>query len=146
MASVLFGIAQQKGLLHIDDPVVQYLGPHWSKASIEQEKKITLRHLLTMTSGLTNQLEYEADPGTKWHYNTIAYQKVMRALAKVAGKSENDLCREWLTGPIGMTHSSWVERTWYAGLLGFVSSARDLARFGLLIQAQGKWNGTEIVG
>ena len=31
----------------------------------------------------------------------------MRVLAKVSGKSENDVTREWLTGPIGMTQTKW---------------------------------------
>ena len=145
VASILFGIAQQKGLIHLDDPVVQYLGPNWSKASAEQEKKITMRHLLTMTSGLNAKLEYEAEPGTKWFYNTIAYQKTMRVLARITGKPEDQVSREWLTGPIGMSHSRWVERTWYAGLLGFVSSARDLARLGLFVQAEGQWQGKTIL-
>jgi CubicO group peptidase (beta-lactamase class C family) len=145
VAAVLFGIAQHKGLIRIDDPVQKYLGAGWSKATPEQEKKITMRHLLTMTSGLTDGLAFEAEPGTKWRYNTMAYQKTMRALAKAAAKPENELTREWLTGPIGMSLSHWQERPQMPGLLGFVTSARQMARFGLLIQAGGVWDGKTIV-
>ena len=31
------------------------------------------------------------------------------------------------------------------GLLGLISTARDLARFGLLIQANGQWNGKAVI-
>lgn len=145
VAAVLFGIAQHKGLIRIDHPAAKYLGAGWSKCSPEQEKKITMRHLLTMTSGLTDGLAFEAEPGTKWRYNSMAYQKVMRALAKTAGKTENELTREWLTGPIGMSQSTWRERPQMPGLLGFVTSARELARFGLLIEAGGVWDGKIII-
>ncbi len=145
VTAVLFGIAQQKGLIHLDDPAAKYLGEGWTKTSAEQEKRILFRHLLSMTSGLTDGLAFEAEPGTKWRYNTIAYQKIMRALAKAAAKSENELTREWLTGPIGMMHSSWRERPELPGLLGFMTTARDLARFGLLIEANGVWDGKAIV-
>ena len=145
VTAVLFGIAQQKGLIHLDDAASKYLGVGWTKTSAEQERRILFRHLLSMTSGLTDGLAYETEPGTKWRYNTYAYQKIMRALAKAAGKSENDLTREWLTGPIGMTHSNWRERPELPGLLGFMTTARDLARFGLLIEANGVWGGKGIV-
>ena len=145
VAAQLFGIAQRKGLIKLDDPASKFLGAGWSKTSPEQEKQITMRHLLTMTSGLTDGLEYEAAPGSKWRYNSIAYQKVMRALAKASGKSENELTREWLTGPIGMAHSSWRERGNMPGLLGFMSTARDMARFGLLIEAGGVWKGKTVI-
>jgi len=55
ITSILVGIAQQKGLLKIDDPVSQYLGAGWSRATREQEQAITIRHLITMTSGLTDR-------------------------------------------------------------------------------------------
>src|SRR5262249_45727173 len=119
VAATLFGIAQHKGLIRIDEPAAKYLGAGWSKTTPAQEQKILMRHLLTMTSGLSDGLEFEAEAGTKWRYNSIAYQKTMRALAKVTGKSENDLTREWLTGPLGMSNSYWQERPWAKGLLGF---------------------------
>src|SRR5579871_3428954 len=145
VATTLFGVAQHKGLIRLDDPAQKYLGTGWSKTTPEQEKKILMRHLLTMTSGLTDGLAFEAEPGTKWRYNSYAYQKTMRALAKAAGKPENELTRQWLTGPIAMSHSNWRERTQLPGLLGFITCARDLARFGLMIQAQGEWDGRTIV-
>ena len=45
----------------------------WSKAAHEQEQKITLLHLLSMTSGLSTEMEYETTAGSKWLYNTPAY-------------------------------------------------------------------------
>ncbi|MBM3335813.1 serine hydrolase, partial [Candidatus Sumerlaeota bacterium] len=148
VSAILVGIAQHKGLLSIGDSVQKYLGPGWSKASREQEKAITIRHLLTMTSGLTNALAYEAPPGTRWLYNTTCYARTIEAVAAAAKKSPNELTREWLTGPLGMSDSRWVDRPGPVSRLnprGFATTARDLARFGLLILAGGKWNGETVI-
>ena len=45
------GIAQQEGLLNINNKVSQYLGTGWTSEPLEKENLITSRHLLTMTSG-----------------------------------------------------------------------------------------------
>jgi CubicO group peptidase (beta-lactamase class C family) len=78
------GIAQQKGLLSIDNPVSNYLGDGWTSCTKAQEEKITVRHLLMMSSGLDDNtsnpfcnepscLTYKAEPGTRWAYNTGVY-------------------------------------------------------------------------
>jgi CubicO group peptidase (beta-lactamase class C family) len=150
ISAMLAGIAQHKGLLRLEDPVQKHLGTGWSKATPEQEKAITVRHLLTMTSGLKDDLTFEAAAGTRWRYNSAAYAHTIRVIAAAAKKSPNDLTREWLTGRIGMNDSRWVERPGagpeaVANALGFATSARDLARFGLLILAEGQWNGAPII-
>ena len=151
VVSVLAGIAQEKGLLSVGDPVHKHLGPGWSKAPRDAEAKITLRHLIAMSSGLSDQLEYVAPPGTIWRYNTAAYSRTLLAVAAAAGKEANELTREWLTGPIGMGSSRWVERRRPDGgdvvnRFGFATTARDLARFGLLVLARGQWKGQSVIG
>lgn len=150
VVSVLVGIGRHKGLIKIEDPVHKHLGKGWSKGTPAQESGITLRHLLTMSSGLTVSLRYADEPGTKWFYNTPAYSMSLRALAAAAGKSNNELTSEWLTDRIGMSNSGWETRPWAgdhptANKVGFVTTARDLARFGLMIQAGGQWQGTPIL-
>lgn len=146
VVSVLTGIAQHEGFLKVNDPVSKYLGEGWSKAPRDAEAKVTLRHLLTMSSGLNNKLEYEAPAGTKWRYNTAAYSHTLRAVSAASQMEPNELTRKWLTGRIGMDDSCWVERPWSKGreeaanTVGFATTARDLARFGLLILAEGVWD------
>jgi len=143
VVSFLVGVAQEKKLITIDDPVHQHLGVGWSKAKPQQEAAISIRHLITMTSGLNDKLEFVAPAGTKWKYNTSAYAQSLKVIASASGKSSPDLTSEWLTTPAGMQDSRWVERK-NAGVLaaryGFATTARDLARFGLLILAEGRWN------
>ena len=147
ITSLLVGLALQKRLLKLDDPVSMHLGVGWSKASEIQEARIKIRHLLTMTSGLSDDLEFVAKPGTKWRYNTPAYARVRDCVVAAAGQELNELTREWLTHPLGMRDSRWLPRP--AGIqalnaFGFSSTARDLARIGLLMQADGRWEETRV--
>lgn len=149
IVAFLIGVAEQKKLLELDAPVSKYLGAGWSKASAENEAKITVRHLLSMTSGLTDTLEFEWPAGERWRYNTRAYSQLISLLTKAASADINVLTREWLTGPTGMTDTQWVARRGggpdVANPLAFQTTARDLARFGLLIQARGSWNGNDLL-
>lgn len=150
ISAVLAGLAQERGLLKISDPVHKLLGQGWSKATAEQEAAITIRHLLTMTSGLDEDLRFEAAPGTRWFYNSIAYARVLMCTAAAAKLDRNDLTKQWLTGPIGMSDSRWSQRRVPAGMdakngVGLTTTARDLARFGVLIMNNGDWNGQAII-
>ncbi len=88
--------------------------------------------------------------GARRRYNTPAYQLLVRVIAAAAGTDRDDLTRQWLTAPLGMRHTRWIERTHapqVAGspMLGLATSPLDLARLGLLVLADGVWDGTRIV-
>ena len=146
VVAVLLGMARARGLLDLEDPVAAH-EPGWTAASAEQESAVTIRHLLAMTTGLTPELAFEAEPGTTWRYNTPAYHHLLRIVAGAAGDDANAVTRNWLTGPLGMADSRWEPRPWAQAAIGtgFVTTARDLARFGLLILAGGVWRGEAIV-
>ena len=145
VTAMLVGIAQHKGLLKIDDPVHKHLGKGWSKAPADAEGKITIRHLITMSSGLNPRLKYLAPAGTKWFYNTGAYSLSLTCVSKAAEMDANELTKKWLTGPLGMNDSRWAVRPWQtsvrtdANRYGFATTARDPARFGILMLANGNW-------
>ncbi|MBI2760616.1 MAG: serine hydrolase [Chloroflexi bacterium] len=146
ITSVLAGIAQEDGALRIGDRVTDYLGAGWCDAPPEAENRITVRHLLTMTSGLNDRLRYIADAGSTWYYNTPAYYRTKAVIEKAAGMSMNDYTRAKLWSRIGMQDSLW-----FGDLLGptpaqqYRASARDMARFGLMILAGGSWAGQDII-
>ena len=71
-------------------------------------------------------------------------------LTKSTKMSINQLTHKWLASPVGMIESRWEPRKWVqshhaANTIGFATSARDLARFGLLVLAEGKWNGHAVL-
>ncbi len=149
VTAVLVGMARERKLVELTDPAAKHLGAGWSQATPGQESRITLRHLVTMTSGLSDDLEFVAPAGRQWRYNSTAYSRSRDCVAKASGKSANEFTREWLTSRIGMKNSSWEQRP-FAGRdprqnqLGFATTARDLARFGLLVLAKGEWDGATI--
>lgn len=141
--SLLVGIARSKGLIEIDRSVASYAGDGWSRAPRDKEAAITVRHLLSMASGLDKRLGYEFPAGTRWFYNTPAYGRLRQVLESATGRKLGDLSAEWLTGPIGMTDSRWETRgpRLIAGNdIGFVTTPRDLARLGLLLLGGGTWD------
>ncbi len=144
LTSILIGIAQKDGLLKIEDPASSYLGEGWSEAPSEAESRITLRHLLTMTSGLSDLLEYEADAGRIWYYNNTAYHLLHNVIEKASGESLNEYARVKIWDPIGDQDSEWRTRR-IDGLTGWKTSVRDMARFGLLVMNNGDWNGRQVV-
>lgn len=159
VTSLLVGIAQETGLLNINEPSSAILGTRWSKAPAHHEQRILLRHHLSMSTGLDEDLVPEADPGTAWYYNNHAYHLVKTGLERAAGQSLNDWSREMLWGPIGMMETEWVTRVAPPGvprnLFAFgpedapfsalVMPVRDMARFGLLVQNRGAWRTTSVL-
>lgn len=150
VVSVMVGIAADRDLLSLDTPVASYVGTGWSRAAPDRESLITVRHLLTMTSGLSTALEFEAPAGSLWRYNTSAYSKLVNVLEAVTGEGIAELTRKWITEPLGMRHTAWRERPWVtpdldANPLGLYASAVDLARFGELMLHRGVRQGRRLV-
>jgi len=152
VTSTLIGLARQLGLLSLDDPVSDYLEPGWTRATRAEEGAITIRHLLTMTSGLDDRTLRATDaPGTVWAYNTEAYQKLRRVLEAAADTDINSLSGDWLFDAIGIDNSTaWAPRPIGApdaagdALWGLSLRAREMARFGLFAMRNGNWGGAQI--
>jgi CubicO group peptidase (beta-lactamase class C family) len=143
LVSVLAGFAVHEGRLQLSEPVARYLGKGWSK-SPETEERVTVRHLMTMTSGLTNGLEKRAEPGTVWAYNTPAYQQTKSVIERVTGVQLEAYTREKVWGPIGAQDSRWEQRP-NMPFTGWSASARDMARLGLLVLARSTWAGARVL-
>jgi CubicO group peptidase (beta-lactamase class C family) len=140
--AILAGVAIDKGLLDISKPVSAYIGPGWSKATTDQEKLITVRNLMEMSSGLDESLACEAPAGTKFFYNTPAYAIMKPVLEKASGQNLDDITRLWLTEPAGMADTLWRQRP---GALrdsgnptGLYTTPRDMAKLGQLVIDKGK--------
>jgi CubicO group peptidase (beta-lactamase class C family) len=150
LVAFLAGVAESEGKLDLKAPVDKYLGPGWSKADRSAESAITVRHLMTMTSGLNDSLNYLQYAGDTWRYNTGAYSRMIGVIEKATGTDIQTLTHDVLTVPTGMTDTRWLPRPWSAGndaanSIGLATTGRDLARFGLLILARGKWDGKDLL-
>jgi CubicO group peptidase (beta-lactamase class C family) len=148
LTSTVTGIAQQEGLLNINNKVSQYIGAGWTSETLVKENLITCKHLLTMTSGLDDStddvepasLTYKADAGTRWAYHNV-YVKLQDVVAKASGQTWENYFNTKLRDRIGM-NGNWVQ-------LGvnsvYTSNSRSMARFGLLMLNKGKWESNQIL-
>jgi CubicO group peptidase (beta-lactamase class C family) len=135
--SVLVAIAIDKGLIDVEKPVAAYLGAGWSKATPEQEAKIRVLDVLTMSSGLNDKFGYEAPVGTVFYYNTPVYAMTKRIVAAAANQPLETITRDWLTAPTGMNETAWRQRPAALASVGndtgLVTTPRDIALFGLMV-------------
>ena len=149
LTSTVTGIAEQEGIININNKVSTYLGTSWTSAPLAKENLITCRNLLTMTSGLNDalgddvspaNLQYVADAGTRWAYHNV-YVKLQDVIAQASGQTWPNYFNVKLRDKIGMS-GTWIPN---GGLSVYYSNTRSMARFGLLILNKGKWNGTTIL-
>jgi len=152
MTAFLVGIAQQEGSLNINNKTSQYLGAGWTSLNLAKENLITVRHQLTMTTGLDDDvpdddctlpscLQYKADAGTRWAYHNAPYTILDKVVENSTGKTYNTYFQEKIRDRIGM-NGLWI-KTGYNNV--YYSTPRSMARFGLLLLNKGKWDQTTIL-
>ncbi len=169
--SILVGIAIDEGKIKsVDQPVADFL-PEFKEG---EKAKITIRHLLTMSSGLdfdenyVNPLAYPAkayygddlakltysykvidEPGKKFKYLSGNSELVGFIIQKATGKTISNYMSEKLWQPLGAKNTALWSLDHEGGMekayCCFNSDARDFARFGELYLDSGKWNGRQIV-
>jgi CubicO group peptidase (beta-lactamase class C family) len=153
MTAILVGIAQQEGLVNISNRTSQYLGAGWSSAPVAKENLITIRHQLTMTTGLDDGvtdndctlpgcLLYKADAGTRWAYHNAAYTLLDKVIETATGISYNTYFQQKVRNKIGM-NGLWIKTPNSNNVL--YSNARSMARFGLLLLNKGNWDTNPIL-
>lgn len=150
LTTTVTGIAEQEGHLNINNKVSDYLGTGWTSIPLAKENLITNKHLLTMTSGLNDELgddvspanlQYVADAGTRWAYHNV-YVKLQDVVASSTGQTWTNYFNTKLRDKIGMTGGAWIQT---GGLSVYWSTSRSMARFGLLALNKGKWENNQIV-
>jgi len=152
LTSFLIGQAQQQGLLNIEDRASKYLGEGWTSMTSVQEEKILIRHMLTMTSGIDDNvpdqfcdepqcLKYKTEPGTRWAYHTAVYGLLIDIIEAVTGKNVNQFLNQYTANPIGMK-GLWTS-SGYGEL--YFTNVRSMARYGHLILNEGIWDGNDLL-
>ena len=147
LTSFLVGKAQEENYLSITDTTSDYLGLGWTNCPLIKERKITIQNQLTMTTGLDDLvpddnctidtcLNYIADAGTRWAYHNAPYTLLEAVITNATNLSINNYTQAKLKSPTGM------DGLWFT--IGYnnvyASTARSMARFGLLAQNDFIWN------
>lgn len=173
VTSVTIGIAilRKEFPADLDAPILKYFD-HVANVD-DRKRRITLRHLLTMTAGLAwnEDLAYNdpknsadimeskhdwvqyaidqpmaAEPGKEFVYSSGVTQLLSHIFKKVTGKNVDEYAAGYLFQPLGMRYH-WKHSP--TGLPdtegGLYLSSPDLAKIGFLYLKDGVWEGKEIV-
>jgi CubicO group peptidase (beta-lactamase class C family) len=152
--------AQEDGLLKLDEKVCETI-TEWKSDPLKS--KITIRQLLTLTSGLdvnrsqippaySEAIKFPAkhEPGTFFEYGPVPFQvfgEVMRRKLQPKKEGVLDYLKRRILNPIGLNVRFWATDREGNPLLpqGAFLTAREWAKFGLFLKNGGKWNGKQIV-
>jgi CubicO group peptidase (beta-lactamase class C family) len=169
--SVLVGIAIGEGKIKNVDQAVGDFIPEYK---IGENAKLTVKHLLTMSSGidfdedyvspfaypakayygtdirtLTMKYKLAETPGKVFKYLSGNTELLAFVLEKATGRNISDYASEKLWMPIGASKSAFWSLDHENGVekayCCFNSNARDFARIGALYMHHGNWNGKQIV-
>ena len=174
VVSVLLGIAIDDGrIAGVDEPVTRYLPE--LRGNDPRFDRITLRHLLAMRSGIAFDESYrspfsdvarfylgsdlkalvaglriEGDPDRLFRYQSGDTQLLAMAIERAVGQPLAQFAEQRLWQPLGARHdASWSLDSRAGGVvLAFCclnARAVDYLRFGLMVAADGEWNGRRIV-
>lgn len=177
VTSALLGIAVDQGHVRsVEQRVFDHFPENADLLSGAPSKNgLTIRHLLTMTSGLTyddESLPYSdprndmyrfftssdplrfllerplfAEPGAVFDYDNCNTNILGDIIRRATGRRVDDFAREVLLGPLGITEQQWqVVRDDVVLCSGDLHlRPRDMAKFGLLFLNSGVWNGRRLI-
>jgi len=175
IVSACTGIAIQQGKIKSVDQRIFDFFPEYAKLDTGLKSLLTIKHLLTMSSGLVwnedvpydnpenseirmirsgDPVEYvltrpmEFPPGKVWKYNGGTTQLLAAIIEKTTGKKVDEFARENLFRPLGINNFEWAKypgTNLPAAASGLRLRSRDLLKFGLVYANRGVWQGKQVV-
>jgi CubicO group peptidase (beta-lactamase class C family) len=177
VTSALLGIAIDKGYISsVEQKIVDFFPEYMDLFTQSPNKqKMTIKHLLTMTSGLTyddESLPYTnpnndmnrffsssdpikfllakplfADPGTVFDYDNCNTNIIGQIISKAVNKRIDAFANEYLFDKLGIEQQQWqIVRNNVVLCSGDLHLIpRDMAKFGLLVLNKGEWKGEQII-
>ena len=154
------GILYDEGKIDLDAPVYKILGVN--PANI-RNKKITFRHLLTMSTGVTfNEIESATSltwlkgffdsgnkfkVGSKFEYNSLNTYILSVLVEKLSGMKFEKFIKEKLFNHLDMNsvHLDTSPEGYFKGGWGLYILPEDMAKLGILVKDKGVYNGERLV-
>lgn len=173
ITSLLLGVAIKEGLVkNLDQDVYSFFSKEKYPTINEDYKKIKLKHLLDMTSGLDADSDrYETkghagqwsgtdewvnyilnvplveQPGQRWVYADINAALIGAVIEETSGMSLKDFAKKHVFDPLDIEQFYWytnaANQTVAAGTLYL--STLDFAKLGTLLINEGKWGDKQLV-
>jgi CubicO group peptidase (beta-lactamase class C family) len=174
VTALCLGIALDHGwVTTLDTPVLGFF-PEWTDLRTPDKDRITLRHLLTMSAGLdwnenipytdpTNseiRMDRAQDPyrfaleqpvvqqpGEVYNYSGGSAALISAVLKKTTGRSIEQLAKDELFGPLGITAFHWYHfrNGDPRAASGLRLRPRDMAKLGQLMLNHGQWGGQQVI-
>ncbi len=152
-------LIDERKIENLDVPMSRWY-PLWK--SDAQKAKITLRMILTHTSGLLDDPEISKaddviaaaqrapvknEPGRSFSYNNLAIDLLEQVISQSARMPTDRFVESFLFSPLGITNWRWVKdkagHCFTAGGLLLVPS--DLIKIGIVMLQNGSYNGQRII-
>lgn len=173
--SLLLGIAIEQGIIRsLDDPILKYLTNYSLQKNLDPRKnKITIRHLITMSTGLDcndwdkkskgqedrvykqkDWIQYTLDlplvhePGQVSYYCSMGSVLLAEIISQASGMSIQNFADIYLFQPLDITNIDWVHtanKNVIPAAMRLKMTSRDLAKIGLLVLNRGKWKDTQVI-
>lgn len=174
VTALLIGIALDRKLIpSIDEPVFNYF-PEYADLRTPEKARITLRHLLMMSSGLEwdENLPYTgpnnsemamlrsgdrwrfallpklvAAAGSEWNYSGGCSELLGAVVRKASGKPIEEFANEALFSQLGISDVGWARYpdNIPAAASGLQLRSRDFTKIGQLVLQRGLWEGKQVV-
>ena len=175
ITSVLFGLAVKEGFIdNLDEKVVDIF-PEYKDILTDAKAEITLKQLLTMSSGLAwdesstsyedpandlNAMFYSDDPlayvlsrpllyqpGTQFLYNSGGTNVLGAVIEKYTGMSLLEFGNKYLFDPLNIEEVEWkrMPSDYYFASSGLSLSPRELAKIGYIFLNNGYWGNDQII-
>ncbi|MFO7890602.1 MAG: serine hydrolase, partial [bacterium] len=165
--SAVIGIAIEEGYIEsIDSKLLDFFPEYTNEITDSSKFDITIRHLLTMTSGfdqdtnISDDVEHadnmiasiltsdlQSDPGSDFLYSTYGTHLLSGIIEKTTGKSTLVYTSESLLAPLGINAVMWSkdQNDVYFGGAGMFLTPRDMARLGYLYLKNGTLDEEQII-
>jgi hypothetical protein len=162
--STAIGLAQDEGLLSIDDLVISFFPEDIPEELSSNLKAMRISDLLRMNTGqavepgfrnmqsdnwveafLAHKVDYK--PGTHFKYNSMATYMCSAILQKVTGMTMVDYLTRRLFEPLGIQKPTWETDPKGINVGGWGLSVRteDISKLGQLYLQKGKWEGKQLL-
>ena len=168
ITSLIFGIIKSDGYIDsLNQTLYSIISDKFPYG--DSKRLITLRNLLTMSSGLSFDndvfsLEIYGDkpddpvkyilnkplyalPGELFYYRDCDPHLISYVIQRLTGKSEEQCVKEYIFEPLGINDYYWDSdhTNTTTGAYGLHLKPRDMAKIGQLVLDHGRWNGAQIV-
>ncbi|MEO1485934.1 MAG: serine hydrolase [Bacteroidota bacterium] len=168
ITSLLAGIAVDKKLISLDDPLSKF----FPELENLEKKKIKVQHLLEMRSGFSCEefydiglycedamwntddwiayclnIQLKGKPGLNWSYNSNDPMLMGEVISRASGMSIMDFAKKNLFGPLGITDYKWTISPKGKGMTAgsFYIQPIDMLKIAKLVHNKGKWDGNQVV-